>query len=182
MMAAAPELDQREAAYLDAMVVQCQGDPSKQVSMYAVGEAVGMDRDTASKVCQELIAFGLVEIKTLSGGVGLTADGVAAGGLESGGASSASGPKLKKGPVLDEDDRQAVTTVIDELKGAAGRWDLTYEQMAALVIDTKTIETQLLAPRPKTAIVKAVCASLAELVKKHGDGGSAAKIEALADV
>lgn len=179
-MAATPELDQREAAYLEAMVAHCQGDPSKQVSMYEVGAAVGMDRDTASNVCQELIAFGLVEIKTLSGGVGLTADGVAAGGLAAGGADAGSGPTLKKGPLVDGDDRQAVTTVLDELKGAAGAWGLGFDEMAALVIDIKTIETQLLAPRPKTAIVKAVCASLAELVKKHGDGASAAKIDALA--
>jgi hypothetical protein len=177
-MAAAPDLDRREVAYLNAMVAACQGDPDKQISMYEVGESVGLDRDTASKVCQELIAFGLVEIRTLSGGVGLTADGVAAGGTASG-ASASDGPKLKAGPILDEADRRAVAAVLDGLKQEAGQWRLDFEQMAALVIDVKTIETQLLAPQPKTAIVKAVCDSLAAWVKQNGDAAAAAGIDAL---
>jgi hypothetical protein len=178
-MAAAPDLDQREAEFLSAMVAHCQDDLARQVSMYEVGESLGWDRETASQVCQELIAFGLVEIKTLSGGVGLTTDGIAAGGMAAGGGADA-GPRLKAGPVLDEEDRQAVVTVLDQLKQAAGLWQLGYEEMAALVIDIKTIETQLLAPQPKTAVVKAVCDSLAAWIKGKGEAATAAKIDALA--
>jgi hypothetical protein len=177
-MATAPDLDQREMAYLNAMAETCQGDPDKQVSMYDVGESLGLDRDTASQVCQELIAFGLVEIRTLSGGVGLTATGVAAGGVASG-IGATDGPKLKAGPLLDDEDRQAVTAVLDRLKHAAGQWQLDYDQMTALVIDIKTIETQLLAPQPKTAIIKAVCESLVAWVQRYGDSESAAGINTL---
>ena len=178
-MAAAHDLNQSEALYLKALVEECQGDTGKQLSMYEVGEGLGMDRDTASQVCQELIAFGLVEIKTLSGGVGLTTDGIAAGGMTAGGGADA-GPRLKAGPILDEEDRQAVVTVLDQLKQTADHWQLGYEEMAALVIDIKTIETQLLAPQPKTAVVKAVCDSLAAWLKRKGDAAAAAKIDTLA--
>jgi hypothetical protein len=178
-MTATPDLDPSEAAYLKAMVEQCEGDTGKQISMYDVGEGLGMDRDTASRVCQELIAFGLVEIRTLSGGVGLTADGIKAGGA-SGGFDAQEGPRLKTGPVLDEEDREAVAVVLDRLKQAAGSWQLGYEEMAALVIDIKTIETQLLAPQPKTAVVKAVCDSLAAWIRKNGDAANAAKVDTLA--
>jgi hypothetical protein len=51
--------------------------------------------------------------------------------------------------------------------------------MAALVIDIKTIETQLLAPQPKTAVVKAVLGSLATWTQKNGDAAAAAKIDNL---
>jgi hypothetical protein len=178
-MAAAPDLNNDEALYLKAMVEQCQGDTGKQISMYEVGEGLGMDRDTASQVCQELIAFGLVEIRTLSGGVGLTADGIAAGGTAgSGGAET--GPGLKAGPVLDDDDRRAMDVGLHQLKQAVGGWQLGYEEMAALVIDIKTIETHLLAPQPKTAVVKAVLSSLAAWLRKHDDAAMAARIDTLA--
>ncbi|MDJ0782674.1 MAG: hypothetical protein QNJ22_11920 [Desulfosarcinaceae bacterium] len=178
-MAALPDLDQRESEYLKAMVEACQGEASAQVSMYDVGARIGLDRDTASQVCQELIGFGLVEIKTLSGGVGLTADGLT-GGVGLAGGADAAAPRLKAGPILDAEDHQAVLTLLDQLKLAAGRWQLDYEAMAAFVVDIKTIETQLLAPQPKTAVVKAVCESLATWVRRNGDRGAAAKIDAFA--
>ncbi|MEJ2638057.1 MAG: hypothetical protein P8010_00635 [Desulfosarcinaceae bacterium] len=177
-MAAAPDLNPSEALYLKAMVEQCEGDTGKQLSMYEVGEGLGMDRDTAAQVCQELIAFGLVEIRTLSGGVGLTADGIAVGGTAGGGGADA-GPRLKAGPVLDEEDRRAVDGVLNQLKLAAGSWELGYEEMAALVIDIKTIETHLLAPQPKTAVVKAVLDTLAAWLRKHGDAATAARVDTL---
>lgn len=147
--------------------------------MYAVGETLGMDRDEASKICQELIAFGLVEIRTLSGGVGITTDGLALGGPPGHGGGAAGGAQLKQGPILDDDDSQAVTAVLEALKQSAAQWKLTYEQMAEFVADVKTIEVQLLSPQPKTAVVKAVCGSLAAFLKKIGDSASAARVNAL---
>jgi hypothetical protein len=39
--------------------------------MYDVGEGLGMDRDTSSRVAETLIGLQLVEIRTLSGGIGI---------------------------------------------------------------------------------------------------------------
>jgi hypothetical protein len=181
-MAAAPELNSTEETYLKAMVDHCQADPGKQASMYTVGEAVGLDRDTASRVCQELIAFGLVEIRTLSGGVGLTTAGLEFSDQAGDGSPGhvAGVNPLKKGPILNDDDRQSVTAVLDDLKQGAGQWRLTYDQMAEFVADVKTIETQLLSPKPKTAVVKAVCGSIEALLRKVGDSTATAKVHTLA--
>lgn len=178
-MAAAPDLNPTETSYLKAMLDHCEADPGKQVSMYAVGETLGMDRDQASQVCQELIAFGLVEIRTLSGGVGITADGLALGGPPGPGAGVAAGAQLKPGPILDDEDSQAVTAALEALKQSAAQWKLSYDQMAEFVADVKTIEVQLLSPRPKTAVIKAVCDSLAAFLDTVGDSAAAARVNAL---
>ncbi len=54
-----------------------QGDGSVKVSMFDIGEFLGLDRNLSLRTAEELIGTGLVEIKTLSGGIGITADGVA---------------------------------------------------------------------------------------------------------
>ena len=53
-----------------------QGDGSVKVSMFDIGESLGLDRKLCLRTAEELIGTGLVEIKTLSGGIGITADGV----------------------------------------------------------------------------------------------------------
>ena len=59
--------------FLIQLFEQTKGDGSIQVSMYDIGELLGMDRDTASTVAQELMGLQLVEIRTLSGGIGIVA-------------------------------------------------------------------------------------------------------------
>jgi hypothetical protein len=53
-----------------------QGDGSVKVSMFDIGESLGLDRKLTLRTAEELIGTGLVEIKTLSGVIGITADGV----------------------------------------------------------------------------------------------------------
>jgi len=55
---------------------QTLGDSSVKVSMFDIGESLGLDRKLTLRTAEELIGTGLVEIKTLSGGIGITADGV----------------------------------------------------------------------------------------------------------
>ncbi len=52
------------------------GDGSVKVSMFDIGESLGLDRKLSLRTAEELIGTGLAEIKTLSGGIGITADGV----------------------------------------------------------------------------------------------------------
>ena len=65
--------------------------------MWEIGEELGWDRPHTEDVGMLLVSLGLVEIKTLSGAMGLTDQGVAAAGSVSAPTSSASsdGPDLK---------------------------------------------------------------------------------------
>ncbi len=62
--------------FLVELYLETQGDPSIKVSMYDIGETLGLDRTVSSRTAEELIGTGLAEIKTLNGGIGITADGV----------------------------------------------------------------------------------------------------------
>ena len=53
-----------------------QGDGLVKVSMFDIGESLRLDRKLTLRTAEELIGTGLVEIKTLSGVIGITADGV----------------------------------------------------------------------------------------------------------
>ncbi len=44
--------------------------------MYDLGEAIGLEQDAALKTAEVLFGFGLAEIKTLTGGIGITEDGL----------------------------------------------------------------------------------------------------------
>ena len=70
-------LDDIAQQFLIQLFEQTQGDVSIQVSMYDIGGLLGMDRDTASRVAQELMGQQLAEIRTLSGGIGISTDGAA---------------------------------------------------------------------------------------------------------
>ena len=61
--------------FLTALHQKAGGDTGFVVSMYEIGEAIGMDRDLAQKTAESLMGEGLVEIKTLSGGIGITESG-----------------------------------------------------------------------------------------------------------
>ena len=62
--------------FLVELYHRTQGDASVKVSMYDIGESLGLDRTLSLRTAEELIGTGLVEIKTLSGIIGITTDGV----------------------------------------------------------------------------------------------------------
>jgi hypothetical protein len=62
--------------FLVELYHRTQGDASVKVSMFDIGESLGLDRKLSLRTAEELIGTGLVEIKTLSGIIGITTDGV----------------------------------------------------------------------------------------------------------
>ena len=48
------------------------GDPSVQISMYEAGASLGLDREAASRATEDLIGWEMVELRTLSGGIGIS--------------------------------------------------------------------------------------------------------------
>lgn len=152
--------------YLAELYQMTSGDLSAQVSMYDVGAALNLERNTAGKIAEDLIGDGLVEVKTLSGGIGITAQGieqVQASGL----AVEEGSPALELGrnPVLEADGKEAVATLLEKIKTALSSENTDYGILEEMVIDIKTIEVQLLSARPKTAIVREVLRALAQSLR-----------------
>lgn len=155
-------LSQSQAtAYLAELYRATSGDPSVQASMYDVGAAIGLDKAVSGKLAEELIAAGDVEIRTLSGGIGITAQGIEAAAAEVG-APQSTQRQLGSARVLDENDHATVQSALAAVKRVVGSTATAtpYNHLEALVIDIKTIEIQLLAPQPKTAVVREVFRSL----------------------
>ena len=166
------DLDDPAQQFLVTLFEQTRGDVSIQVSMYDIGELLGMDRDTASGVAQELMGHQLAEIRTLSGGIGLSADGAAkirdiVGPMAPDSPGMAS---LGDGPIMTAGDRQSVDEVISEIKNQMGSFGLEFDALGETMADLKTMEAQLDSPRPKTAIIRECLRSILEVVdKKQGN-------------
>ena len=162
------ELDDIVQQFLIQLFEQTKGDVSIQVSMYDIGELLGMDRDTASGVAQELMGRQLAEIRTLSGGIGISAAGSAmiqesVGPPVSGSSEAAN---LGTAPVLAAGGQQTVEQVVSELKNQTGSLGLDFDALGELMADLKTMGAQLDSSRPKTAIVRECLRSILGVVEK----------------
>lgn len=138
------------------------GDPSVQISMYEAGASLGLDREAASRATEDLIGWEMVELRTLSGGIGISDKAVkeiedsGLGGSGETGALSAFG----KSVVIDAEARPAVEQLISDVKNRAGSLGLGFDRLSEVMTDLKTIDAQLDSPRPKTAIVRECFRSL----------------------
>ncbi len=153
------DLNSQQKSYLEELYRTTGGDPAVQASMYDVGAAIGLDREAAGKLAEELIAQGYLEIKTLSGGVGITQLGIESGKAGAG-TTDSDDWHLGGATILEENDRTVVEAALEAIKKAVGKNSVSYPQMETVVIDIKTIEIQMLSPQPKTAVVREVFLSL----------------------
>src|SRR5512147_3121830 len=71
------EMDETARQFLKRLFDQTEGQTSRQISMYVIGAELGWDREAASQAAQDLMASGLVDIRTLSGGIGISTEGAA---------------------------------------------------------------------------------------------------------
>jgi hypothetical protein len=175
------EIDELGRQFLLQLYQQAHGDPTVRVSMYEIGEALGLDRDAASRAAEQLIALQLVELVTLAGGIAISSAGLDEIQASFGDHAAADGAvaKLGDGQVLDQSQSQAVAAVIEQLKTQAGNLGLEFEKLTELMADLKTIDAQLDSPRPKTAIVKECLRALTGLAENPGAEDCTAKIRAL---
>jgi len=165
-------------SYLAELYHLTAGDVSAQVSMYDVGDSLNLEKTEAGKLAEDLIGDGLVEVKTLSGGIGITALGierVQAAGLAGDGATGA--VTLGAGSMLEVEGKEAVNAVLQLVKSALSRQSGSYDQLEAIVIDIKTAEVQLLSPEPKTAIVREVLRSMGQSLDSAGHADLSDTIE-----
>lgn len=164
--------DSREAQrYLFELYQMTAGDVGAQVSMFEVGAAVGLEKTEAGKLAEELIGDGLAEVKTLSGGIGITAEGIQRAQAGGAGQPAAADFSLGRGPVLEEAAVAALSSLLADVKARLTETGAAYDRLEEMVMDLKTIDVQLLSPRPKTAIVREALRSLHSAFSTIGDSG-----------
>jgi len=115
-----PALDDIAMSFLTAVQEAAQGSPDGQVSMWRVGERLGLERSLVQDLAMDLAGLGLLEVKSLSGKVTLTEAGQ---GLR----QAAPSPPASTGVDLDE-LLALIETNLDALGlGAAARQDLAID-------------------------------------------------------
>ena len=172
------EMDGTGRQFLIQLYEQTKGDSTVQVSMYDIGGQLGLDRNIASMVAQELIGSMLVEIRTLSGGIGISAVGsqMAQQLIGPAAASADEFSKLDDTPLLNAAGRQAVEQIVSETKNQAGSLELDFDTLTELMADLKTIDAQLGSSRPKTAIIRECLFSVLAILKNFADNKTAGRI------
>jgi len=153
--------------FLIQVFEQTRGDPSVQVSMYDIGGRLGLERDAASRVAEELMGLQLVEIRTLSGGIGISAAGSEMVQDLIGPLAADVGESTKLGDetLLNSPSRQAIEQIVAEIKDQAGKLGLDFDTLAELMADLKSIDAQLGSSRPKTAIIRECLYSISGVLK-----------------
>jgi hypothetical protein len=147
--------------FLEELYRQTGGDAEKQVSMYDVGTAIGLDKSEAGSLAEQLIVQGQVELKTLSGGISITSEGLAVLGISAPLTQSAENNlHLGNGPVADDTDRDTIQQIIGKIKKELSDQSLEYDLLEEIIIDLKTIEVYMLSPRPKVAVILEIFRSL----------------------
>lgn len=174
-------LEQIDRDFLQQLYDHTHGDVSVQVSMYEIGAVIDLDRDASSQVAQTLIGLNYVEIKTLSGGVGITPDGTAA--IEGAGGSTGQpvggSPGLSNARVLSQADLEAIDQISHFLKKEAGALGLDFEGLTELVADLRTIDAQVASSRPKTEIVRACFKSIEAIMNALDHKEACSRLRAL---
>lgn len=169
----------RRNDFLFELYGQVQDSAEGQVSMHEVGEAIGLEREEAGSMAEDLIVEELVELRTLSGGIGMTEKGqdlLRELGMVQGGGDR---PQLSGEPLLTQDDHAVIGEILDEIKRDFSGNGGAYQDNEEIVMDIKTIEVQLLSSSAKTAIVKEVFRSLQEALRKVGLKERAENLDAL---
>ena len=165
------DIQEKVQRFLVELYLRTQGDPAATVSMYDIGEALGMDRQNSLRTAEYLIGSGFVEIKTLSGGIGITEQGLDRAqqlgiSVADDGIAFAA---LGDAPVLDEAGCQIVDQIAAELKSQLGEKGLDFDTLSELMADLKSIDAQLSSPKPKTAVIRECFQSIKGVLQKADD-------------
>ncbi len=152
-------------SYLLELYNLTEGDTGVQASMYEVGVNIGLQKNEAGTMAEDLIVQGWVELVSLSGGISITAEGIEKLQL-TGSVAAAAGisMQLGTGPVLNEIGLEAVEKIVAEIKTSVPQTQTSYPQLEEMIIDLKTIETQMLSPNPKVEVIRELLRSLQAMV------------------
>jgi hypothetical protein len=170
--------DLKIKGYLEELYRLTGGNTEVQVSMYDLGATIGLDKTEAGSLAEQLMVQGQAELRTLAGGISITAEGLAVLGIAVAGPGSAENDlRLGDGPVVDDTDRRTVRQLTEEMQNALPGLELDYHLLEEIVLDLKTIEVQLLSPKPKIAVLRAIFRSLHDAFAAAGMGKVAARLK-----
>jgi hypothetical protein len=177
------ELSETGQHFMIQLFEQTRGDQSAQVSMYDIGGILGLDRDNAARVAEELIGLQMVEIKTLSGGIGISTAGSEMVQDLVGPMPPAAGDSARLGDerLLNSTGRRAVDQIVTEIKDQTGALGLDFDTLTELMADLKSIDAQLASSRPKTAIVGECLRSISGVLKSASHSAMLDRINTLLD-
>ena len=155
------DLDGHTREFFTALHSATEGDTEAQISMYAVGETLGLDREASSETAEDLMALGLVEVRTLAGAIGLSQQGaeLLAGASDNKGDAA---QRLGTESPMNAFQCELVEKALTELKHGLGSSGLAYETLSEIIAHVRTIEAQMTSPKPKTTIVRECLAALAD--------------------
>lgn len=153
--------------FLEQLYQVTGGDTSAEVSMYEIGDALGLDRSQAGSVAEDLIIDGFSELKNLAGGISITAEGLQELDIAAADNSREAGfAALGNEEIVEPGGVQAVEDAVAEIRAAVSSAGMEYGAIEEIIIDIKTLETQLLSPRPKTGIIREVLSSLSSALSE----------------
>ena len=131
--------------------------------MHDVGAEMGLTREESNQTAQELMADGLVDVRTLAGAIGITADGLAL--LETAIDSAPSDAvTLGTDGIVSPVAKDELQKIVMQTRTALENWDMATDDQAELLADLETIDAQMVSPKPKNTILRAAVESLHTLL------------------
>jgi len=170
------DLDTAAQALFQELNRLSEGNPAVQVSMYTAGETIGLDREASSQAAEDLIARELVEIRTLSGGIGLSEEGARLLTKPDG---KRTDNRLGTASPLSPPQTALVEQTLVQLKAELGGRDLPFETLTEMLADIRSIDAQLASSSAKTPIIRACFTSLRDAAGHSGQTDWQRMLEAL---
>lgn len=146
--------------FLEELHRQTKGDLQSQSSMYEVGASIGLAKGEAGSLAETLMVEGLVELRTLSGGISITREGLSSLGISAACPSANTDQRFSNDLIANKDDLAILCRLIDTMKTSLSGLKMEYNQLEEIIIDLKTIEVQLISPAPKVAVFRELLRSL----------------------
>ncbi len=172
-------IDEIEQKFLLELFEQTKGSSAAQVSMYTIGAALNIDKNASKRSAETLMSWDLIEIRTLSGGIGITAEGAEEARKLGAGSDSAGGITLGNAPIADEALKAGIEQIVTLLKHQTGNLGLNFDALSELTADIRTIDAQLTSPKPKTAILRESFRSVKSILEKSGAKESLGQVKTL---
>lgn len=159
-------MSEQQDSFLQELYRLTEGDPEQQVSMYDVGSGLGLERDEAGRLAEGLMVEGLIDLRTLAGGIALTDEGMASLGYAAT-AYHDQDLQLSDGPIATEHDRVVTEQLCDEIQQTCASCT-SYETTELLVIHLKTLDVQMLSEKPRILIIREIFRAILNTMQETG--------------